>query len=147
MHLLVDDSYNANPDSFRSSLEALRELLPEGRLALLAGEMAELGDHAPEGHREVGREAARLNYDFVGAVGRSCAKALLEAYVDGKNGEGLQAESPDQLLLALDRLWDPEAISEEEQTFVEHFDGILIKGSRKAGMEVLSDALKRRGYV
>jgi len=57
-HVVLDDSYNANPASMLAGLRVLAAR-PGRRLAVLGG-MGELGDHAEAGHRLVGTEAARL---------------------------------------------------------------------------------------
>ena len=51
--LLINDAWNANPISMRAALEHLRERAAGRRTVAVLGEMAELGDYAPEGHREV----------------------------------------------------------------------------------------------
>jgi UDP-N-acetylmuramoyl-tripeptide--D-alanyl-D-alanine ligase len=64
---ILDDSYNANPDSVAAALRALAELDAPRRVAVL-GEMAELGDASPAAHRRMGELAASLGIEVV-AVG------------------------------------------------------------------------------
>ena len=64
---LLNDSYNANPDSTRAALDALAAIQARRRIAVL-GEMRELGDHGPAEHRAIGRYAAS-RADLVVTVG------------------------------------------------------------------------------
>lgn len=129
--LVVDDSYNANPDSFRRSIESLRELLPHGRLALFAGEMAELGHYAERGHRDVGLAAARAGFELVATCGQKNAGLMGEAYLSVLP-EG-RVESYANSAALLERLAELD---------LERYDGLLVKGSRSAKMDLISDRLK-----
>ncbi|MBX7057927.1 MAG: UDP-N-acetylmuramoyl-tripeptide--D-alanyl-D-alanine ligase [Leptospirales bacterium] len=131
--LLIDDSYNANPASFESAIRALRRLLPEGRLALFAGEMGEQGDFGPAGHQAVGAAAAAAGYAFCAVAGSKLASAILQGYASA--GESLQAGDSQELAAVLD------------STLLSGFDGILVKGSRSARMEAVSDRLRTMEYV
>ena len=75
---LVDDSYNASPESMRAAFSTLRGMDRRGRLLAVLGEMRELGPDAEEQHREIGREAAAL-FDAVAVLevglGRTLALA------------------------------------------------------------------------
>jgi UDP-N-acetylmuramoyl-tripeptide--D-alanyl-D-alanine ligase len=67
--LLINDAWNANPVSMRAALEHLRERAAGRRTVAVLGEMAELGDYAPEGHDEVARSIVDAAPDLVIAVG------------------------------------------------------------------------------
>ena len=67
--LLINDAWNANPISMRAALEHLRERAAGRRTVAVLGEMAELGEYAPEGHREVARSIVEVAPDLVIAVG------------------------------------------------------------------------------
>ena len=77
---LIDDSYNANPSSALAGLDVLGGLAGERWLVL--GEMAELGDHAAEGHAEVGRAARRQGVSRLFATGPTTLHAV-EAFGEG----------------------------------------------------------------
>lgn len=64
--MIIDDSYNANPESTRAALDFLREC--EGNRLFVLGDMAELGETAPALHREIG-EYARECCDALFAIG------------------------------------------------------------------------------
>ena len=130
--LLVDDSYNANPAAFIASLRALRELLPSGRLAVFAGEMAELGDSARADHRQVGEFAAAQGYDLFVGCGVDHARSMQEAFAArSTKGRSLVKGSASALV---DTLFDVLGDG--------HYDGVLVKGSRSARMDLVSDALR-----
>tara|TARA_R110002126_G_scaffold11114_33_gene50552 strand:+ start:30983 stop:32419 length:1437 start_codon:yes stop_codon:yes gene_type:complete len=79
---LLDDSYNANPDSVRAGLGVLRGLRAHARRVMVLGEMLELGPDAGILHHRVGREAADANVDLLVLVGdltRATAAGALEA--------------------------------------------------------------------
>ncbi|MCR9143179.1 MAG: UDP-N-acetylmuramoyl-tripeptide--D-alanyl-D-alanine ligase [bacterium] len=145
--LLVDDSYNANPTSFIRAAEALRALLPEGRLACFAGEMGELGpEHGLAGHREVGAVLARQGYEFVGVCGGKHAEALKDTFVEATAKSGKiagQATGPHASVQ--DLLAELEAGA--GLSGLAGYDGVLIKGSRSARMDVLCDALRKHSYI
>lgn len=66
---LIDDSYNANPQSMRAALEALTGLARPGQRVAVLGDMGELGETADEAHEESGRLCAELGIDQVLAYG------------------------------------------------------------------------------
>jgi UDP-N-acetylmuramoyl-tripeptide--D-alanyl-D-alanine ligase len=68
---LVDDSYNANPDSARAAVDVLAEL-PGPRLLVL-GDMGEVGDQGPQFHREVGDYARERAIDTLFTLGEQAA--------------------------------------------------------------------------
>lgn len=67
--LLLDDCYNANPQSMASSLKILAK--NEGKTCAVLGDMGALGDLSEKAHRELGTLCARLNIDCVIAVGEA----------------------------------------------------------------------------
>ncbi|MDO5031386.1 UDP-N-acetylmuramoyl-tripeptide--D-alanyl-D-alanine ligase [Corynebacterium sp.] len=80
---LIDDSYNANPDSMRAAIAALAYTAaarPDARSIAVLGEMGELGEDALEAHRKLGEELAKYHVDYLVAVGESeNARAMAEA--------------------------------------------------------------------
>jgi UDP-N-acetylmuramoyl-tripeptide--D-alanyl-D-alanine ligase len=117
---VVDDSYNANPDSVRAAIDVLAEL-PGPRLLVL-GDMGEVGDHALEFHTEVGDWARQRGIEAVYALGAETAHSIA-AFGGGSSGsDGRHFAEIDALNAAvLARL--PQVGS------------VLVKGSRFMKME------------
>ena len=122
---VLDDSYNANPDSMEAALHALRGLPGGGRRFAVLGRMGELGDYANEGYRRVGRTAAST-MDVLIAVGPETAPLVEQASTSGLADVRHAADTAEaaRLLRELSRPGD----------------AVVIKGSRAARMErVLED--------
>lgn len=66
---VVDDTYNANPDSMRAAIDSLAEWPAEGRRILVCGDMYGLGEKSNAEHMELGRRAAMRGIDLVAAIG------------------------------------------------------------------------------
>jgi len=115
---LIDDTYNANPDSALEAVRALRAR-PEPRKVLVLGDMLELGDDAPALHGEVG-EAAR-GLDGILTVGDLSCRAAQAA-----GGEHFPGK-PELIARALEEAAAGTAI--------------LVKGSRGSAMQEVADAL------
>jgi UDP-N-acetylmuramoyl-tripeptide--D-alanyl-D-alanine ligase len=121
--LVIDDSYNANPQSMRNALETLGRLQTSGRRFAVLGEMGELGDATDEAHREAGRLAGQLGLDGLFVLGDSAERVAAGARESG---------------LASDRIYleaSHEAIAEKLRDRLGKGDLVLIKGSRAARME------------
>ncbi len=117
---LIDDSYNANPDSVRAAIEVLAQR--EGRKVLVLGNMAEVGIHSGAVHSEVGAYARDLGIDVLLVHGNEAKKAA-EAFGEGAYGFD-----------------DLEALI--EQLLKEMPAQTLVKGSRSARMERVVEALE-----
>ena len=124
---LLDDTYNANPDSMRAALQTLSDLPCSGRRVAVLGDMAELGPHAETAHAEVGSLAQQLGIDSVFAVGRFAAHTTSAA------GQGLSS--------AFVRLGDASAAVLHG---LKSGDTILVKGSRTSRMERMVEALLKQ---
>ena len=72
-HQLIDDSYNANPDSVRAAIDVLADL--PGRRTLVLGTMGEIGENSPEMHAEVGAYARERGIDMLFTFGEEAAHA------------------------------------------------------------------------
>ncbi len=93
---LIDDSYNANPDSVRAAIDVLAEL-PAPRWLVL-GDMGEVGDQGPAFHREVGAYARERGIDELwttGALGAEAARAFGSAARGFDSVEALLAALPE----------------------------------------------------
>jgi len=76
--VVVDDAYNASPESMLAAFASMSDRPIRGRLLAVLGEMRELGTHAEESHRTVGRRAAEV-FDAVCVVDGDSARILAEA--------------------------------------------------------------------
>ncbi|HVS17514.1 MAG TPA: cyanophycin synthetase, partial [Planctomycetota bacterium] len=126
---VFDDSYNANPDSARAAVRVLEGLHGSGRRVMVLGDMLELGDDAPELHHQIGCAAARADIDLlllVGETTRATAAGALEC--------GL---SPERVL----HLGSPADALERIGALVRAGDIVLVKGSRRMGLDRLVDRL------
>ncbi len=125
---VIDDSYNANPDSVKAALETLRELGGDESVAVL-GDMLELGPGAPEAHREVGRFAAAARIRALVTVGELGAEIAA-----GAAAAGLQAAACRDHAEALKALKD--VLPGPGSGWY-----VLVKGSRGMHMEKIVQAL------
>jgi UDP-N-acetylmuramoyl-tripeptide--D-alanyl-D-alanine ligase len=123
--LLINDAYNANPVSMRAALIYLAERAGSRRRVAILGEMAELGPGAPEFHRAIGEEAARVGIEALVAVGE-----LAHGYLGGAVGVPVTRWARDAAA----------AIAAAEEV-VEPGDCVLVKASRAVGLEVVAEAL------
>jgi len=117
---LVDDTYNANPDSVRAAIDVLTEL-PSPRLLVL-GDMGEVGNQGPEFHAEVGAYAAECGIEAVYTLGDLCQHAA-RAF-----GTAHHFQDMDSLLAAV------------RQNAV-RFQSMVVKGSRFMKMERVVEAV------
>jgi UDP-N-acetylmuramoyl-tripeptide--D-alanyl-D-alanine ligase len=118
---VIEDCYNANPDSMRAALAVLNSF-PRRKVALL-GDMLELGDYSAKAHRELGGEAAEAA-DIVVAVGSFSREVAFGAKEAG---------------MAPDKIYTPEreAAPELLKGLLRDGDVLLVKGSRGMRMEEL----------
>jgi UDP-N-acetylmuramoyl-tripeptide--D-alanyl-D-alanine ligase len=95
---LVDDSYNANPDSVRAAIDVLAAL--DGPRWLLLGDMGEVGRQGPAFHAEVGDYARQRGIDRLWTVGALCVHAAV-AYGQSSAQPARHFDSVDAMLAAL----------------------------------------------
>ncbi|MFF8968067.1 UDP-N-acetylmuramoyl-tripeptide--D-alanyl-D-alanine ligase [Streptomyces sp. NPDC014995] len=136
---IVNDAYNANPESMRAALRALAAMgkasrAEGGRTWAVLGKMAELGDEALAEHDAVGRLAVRLNVSKLVAVGGIEASWLqLGAYNEGSWGEESVHVS------------DAQAAVDLLRSELRPGDVVLVKASRSVGLESVAQALLATG--
>ncbi|MGV0964051.1 MAG: UDP-N-acetylmuramoyl-tripeptide--D-alanyl-D-alanine ligase [Polynucleobacter sp.] len=133
---LIDDSYNANPDSVRAAIDALKQSGNPSWLVL--GDMGEVGDQGPAFHEEVGAYAAEQGISKLFALGEQCKFAVQGFNDSGKS----QLASSAAHFTTLDQLLEDlnEALADQELSTQLHLD-ILVKGSRFMRMERVVQAL------
>jgi len=122
--ILIDDTYNSNPSSFKSVLENLKSLYPHKRKIVVCGKMAELGQKSTELHQQVGINMVKNDVEIMLGLGGE----EIESYIEGwkKGGGSLKSVKHftelDELLNAFRNELKPG-------------DVVLVKGSRSARME------------
>ncbi|MFO6453990.1 MULTISPECIES: UDP-N-acetylmuramoyl-tripeptide--D-alanyl-D-alanine ligase [unclassified Aeromicrobium] len=122
--VVVNDAYNANPESMAAALRTLAGLAP-GRGVAVLGEMLELGEDSPAQHHRIGRLAADLGIARVIAVGAGAAEIAR-----GAGSAGLQVD-------------DVEAAVDALSASLDAGDVVLVKASRGARLERVVEALLR----
>ncbi len=128
--IILDDSYNSNPDALRSMLDVLREEPARRRIAVL-GEMLELGQMAEKLHRELGAYAAHSGVDVLVGV-RGVSRLMVE--------EARRAGLSDHAALFFE---DPASAGDFLREFVRPGDAILFKGSRGTHVEKALAVMER----
>lgn len=127
---LINDAYNASPDSMAAALKTLAQIVPESaRSVAVLGEMSELGEFSGEEHDRIGLLAVRLGIDRLVVVGPAARRMHISAIKEGSwDGESVYCETQDE---AYDYL----------QGFLRDNDTVLIKSSNSAGLRFLGDRL------
>jgi UDP-N-acetylmuramoyl-tripeptide--D-alanyl-D-alanine ligase len=126
---VINDAYNANPESVAAALRALRHLAQDGRGFAVLGHMAELGGTSRASHEDVGELAARADLAGLIAVGEEAAPILAGARrVRSWTGEALAVPDGAAVLDALANQLKPG-------------DVVLVKASRAAHLEGVAEAL------
>jgi UDP-N-acetylmuramoyl-tripeptide--D-alanyl-D-alanine ligase len=118
---VVDDTYNANPDSVRAAIDVLAEL-PAPRLLVL-GDMGEVGTQGPEFHQEMGLHAAQMGIDHVLCLGDL---AIHTANACGVNGRHMA---------------DIDTLNQNVMLQLPKLGSVLVKGSRFMKMERVIEAI------
>ncbi len=132
---VVNDAYNANPESVRAALRTLAAMAAGRRSWAVLGEMLELGPDSPAEHDAIGRLAVRLGVSRLVAVGAGARPVHLGASLEGSrdlaagwSGESVAVPDTGAALDLLDREVRPG-------------DVVLVKASRAAGLERVAEAL------
>ncbi|MFZ5570576.1 MAG: UDP-N-acetylmuramoyl-tripeptide--D-alanyl-D-alanine ligase [Thermodesulfobacteriota bacterium] len=125
---IIDDTYNANPDSMKQAIATLAALKKDRRAFLALGDMYELGTQAAELHKTVGEFAARSGIDRLYVIGN-----FAEYVVQGALEAGMAAGRI--------RSGDPESLIEEMRRELQQDEWVLVKGSRAMKMETVVQGL------
>ena len=126
---IINDAYNANPESMRAGLKALKAMSQGRRSWAVLGEMRELGERSLVEHDELGRLCVRLDVNKLLAVGSAGKIIQMGAAQEGSWGdEAIHVETTGQ---AIDFL----------KTSIAPGDVIFIKASRAVGLEGVASAL------
>ncbi|MDR1791228.1 MAG: UDP-N-acetylmuramoyl-tripeptide--D-alanyl-D-alanine ligase [Propionibacteriaceae bacterium] len=94
--LVLNDAYNANPESMRAALDSLAQLRrPGGKLIAVLGEMLELGDEAEAWHAKIGTYAAQVGVDQLYAIAGHAA-AMVGAFIAAAPADAVATVVPDR---------------------------------------------------
>jgi len=124
--ILLDDSYNASPSSFRAAVDVLMAMAREsaGRAIVVTGVMAELGEDACAQHREAGQYARKSGVSALWALGSHG-----DDWCDGFGAGALAFDTHEQVIAHARRTLDRNCV-------------VLVKGSRSAAMDRVVNALQ-----
>ncbi len=126
---VIDDTYNASPDSMRAAIDVLSGIRGNRRIAIL-GDMFELGENEAEYHFQIGEYASHAGINVVISVGKN-ARFIADG---ARNGEtkAVHFETKDLLLVVLAQ-------------WIRPGDVVLVKGSRGMAMEKIVAQLEKAG--
>jgi UDP-N-acetylmuramoyl-tripeptide--D-alanyl-D-alanine ligase len=129
---LIDDSYNANPESMSAAISSLASLKGKGRALAVLGPMGELGEDAEQAHRDAGKQIFEAGIAFLVTVGDRS-----RGIADGATAAGMAkqqvhcCDSHEAAAALLTDVW-------------REGDWILVKGSRAAQMERIIEMLSSK---
>jgi UDP-N-acetylmuramoyl-tripeptide--D-alanyl-D-alanine ligase len=130
---VVNDAYNANPTSTAAALKAARWMAGESECIAVLGEMAELGAVSGEEHERIGELVARLGIDRLITVGGPARRISVGAVREGVEPERVSSyETVEEALTAVRSKARPGVV-------------VLVKASRRAGLERLAEKLRGDG--
>lgn len=127
--VLLNDTYNANPQSMEVALRSLAAHKGTRRGIAVIGDMGELGATATAAHRNAGRLAAQLGLDFVFALGAHAGEVVAGA-IEGGLAQGRACEARDH-----------DDLATRVREALRDGDWVLVKGSRSMQMERIVAAL------
>lgn len=126
---LINDAYNANPESMRAGLKALKAMAGDRRTFAILGEMRELGEEADVAHDEIGRLCVRLDISRLIAVGKGAKLIQMGASLEGSwDNESAYVETKEE---AIDIL----------KSELKSGDVVYLKASRAIGLESVAEAI------
>ena len=127
--VVINDAYNASPESMRTALKSLNQIAAGRRCWAVLGEMRELGEASVAEHDAIGRLAVRLDVSRLVVVGQDARPMHLAAQMEGSWGEeSVFVPDADAAVDLLRREMRPG-------------DVVLVKASRAAGLERVAEAL------
>ncbi len=131
-YTIIEDCYNASPESMKASLSVLAELGKERRTVAVLGEMRELGKTSDELHKSVGRYAAELKIDRLYTYGDSALEIAVGALEEGLDEEAI---------IGYNKILEPEGLAEILKNDLKKGDIVLFKASRAVALEKVIELL------
>lgn len=130
---LINDVYNANPESMKAAINVLQDLKSDGRRVCILGDMLELGEFSVKEHYNIGAWAASAGVDVLIAAGSFAGDMRRGALASGMNCNSIYCfHTAEEVMPSLEAIIKPG-------------DTILLKGSRGMKMECIVDYLRERG--
>ncbi|MBI4496031.1 MAG: UDP-N-acetylmuramoyl-tripeptide--D-alanyl-D-alanine ligase [Deltaproteobacteria bacterium] len=126
---ILDESYNSNPGSLEAALAAFREAKGGSPGILVLGDMLELGEASARLHEESGRRIAELGPKHLFLLGEKAGSLAAGARTRGRK---------------VTASMDPQEILEELEKVIQPGDWVLVKASRRIGLERIIDGLEDR---
>jgi len=127
---IINDAYNANPESVRAALQYLSEIDAAGRKVFVCGDMLELGKESVQLHKEIGETVSHLNIDLLWTIGKYASEIAKAAKSSG---------TPERQVISFQDISEITAIEINE---LRENDIVLIKGSRGMHMENIIEKFK-----
>ncbi len=127
---ILNDSYNANPQSMTAAIETLVKMENSGRRFLVLGDMLELGAWETDYHKAIGQLAAELKIDYLFAYGPCMESAVKQARKMG--------------MVNAIHFSSKEVLTETLDSVLSESDIVLVKGSRGMAMETIINALGKK---
>jgi UDP-N-acetylmuramoyl-tripeptide--D-alanyl-D-alanine ligase len=127
--VLINDAYNANPDSMEAALTLFKDLKGGKRKFAVLGDMGELGEYAKRAHENVGAIVSKLEFDLVFFYGDEMKQAAKTAGRLGMDKKNI--------------CWfnDIDSLFSELYEHIEDGDWIMLKGSRSNKLEIIVERL------
>jgi UDP-N-acetylmuramoyl-tripeptide--D-alanyl-D-alanine ligase len=129
---ILNDTYNANPQSMREAMQILKEHSTKGKKFLVIGDMLELGDGEQSAHQQLGNEAAGHGFDFLVTVGELARLAGIAAVESGMAEDRVHSFNTHR------------AAAEFLKSTAQPDDCLLFKGSRGSHMETVLEVLMQQ---
>ena len=127
---MIDDTYNANPDSMQAAFVTLNTLCAGQRRIVVCGDMLELGEHSQALHQHIGKQAASVGISKLYVTGEFAAAVAAGAEEAGMDQRHIFTGTKDRIIEAL-------------KTELKTDDWVLVKGSRGMAMEEVVQAVAR----
>ncbi|SDY42001.1 UDP-N-acetylmuramoyl-tripeptide--D-alanyl-D-alanine ligase [Tindallia californiensis] len=119
---VVNDAYNANPDSMKAAIQFISQYPAERRIAVL-GDMYELGEHSESAHKEIGNEMVKKQIDHLITVGDFASWIASEAIAQGMDSR------------MINNTKDYKEAANILNKMIRKGDVVLLKASRKMALE------------
>ena len=137
--MLIDDTYNASPDSMRSGLDTVESLKTSGRKIVVLADILELGELSETCHREVGAYAAEKKIDCLITIGTE-ARFIAEQVQLVLNETGLTTGNNMQVFVCASR----EEAFAARLSELQAGDVVYMKGSHGMRLDLLAQQLREK---